>query len=72
MFAFLLLPILVAIDLPAVPSVWILVITVVLLSASCKKFLTRTASVADLPATCITKPDADFPVVGQPAQSASL
>ena len=45
----LLLPILDAMDLPAVLSVWFLVIAVVLLNASCKKFLTCRASVAPVP-----------------------
>ena len=47
-FAFL-LPILVAKDLPAVLSVWILVTTVLLLSASCRKSLRCSASVAPVP-----------------------
>ena len=49
-FAFLLLPILVAMASPAVLFVWILVITVVVaLMASCRKFLTCRASVAPVP-----------------------
>ena len=48
-FAFLLLPILVAMDLPAVLSVWMLVITVVLLNVSCRKFLMCRAFVAPVP-----------------------
>ena len=43
--AFLLLPILVAIDFPDVESVWIRVVTFALFHASSKKFLTCNASV---------------------------
>ena len=49
-YSSVLLPIRIAIDLPAVLSVWVLVITVVLLGASPKKFLTCMASVAPVSA----------------------